>query len=423
MSISNSELILLHEAISRDTIIPDMLKTIYEMKKEKVQGIHPYAITQLSGKDTRYQTYIADTISGKRKRVTADTETGLYGKLYEHYFPTKVETLESLFPEWIKNRRNENVSGQTVHRNINHWDKYYRDNPIVKISIVRITAIQIEDFFHSAIRQNCLTMKELSNMKFIFQKLMKLALRNKTLVYNPFNDVEINTTGCRPPNNPSDSSRVYMPTEKLVLFTELNRFISENPESTDSYAIFLLFKLGLRIGELCALKWGDIDFEENEIHIHRMESSDDNNSERVLKTTIAEYTKKKSRYGDRFLPISDYELQIFKKVRSINEESNYKEDDYIFCDIDGRTKIREIDNRIRALCDKAGIPQKSAHDIRRTVASEMYSEGVDVEIIRDFLGHSDIRTTWGYILNNKGKAQTHRIITNSLSGLNGLIAL
>ena len=422
MSISNSELFLLHEAISRDTINPDMLKTLYEMKKEKIKEIHPYAITLLKGRDSRYQTYISDPLTGKRKRLTAETETVLYTKLYEHYFPPKQDTLETLFPEWIQKRRAENVSGQTIHRNINHWDKYYKDNPIAKVPIARITAIQIEDFFHSVIRQHSLTLKELCNMKFIFQKLMKLATRNKIIAYNPFNDVEINTTGCRPPNNPSDSSRVYMPAEKEMFFEELNNFICENPESTDSYAIFLLFKLGLRIGELCALKWCDIDYSENEIHIHRMETSDDNNSERALKTTIVEYTKKKSRFGDRFLPLSEYELQILNKVQAINEEYNYKDNDFIFCDSEGRTKIREIDNRIRALCDKAGIPQKSAHDIRRTVASEMSSAGVDVEIIRDFLGHSDIRTTWGYILNNKGKAQTHRIITSSLSGLNGLAA-
>ena len=43
---------------------------------------------------------------------------------------------------------------------------------------------------------------------------------------------------------------------------------------------------------------------------------------------------------------------------------------------------------------KAGIKEKSAHDIRRTVASLMFNVGrIPIEIIRDFLGHSDIKTT------------------------------
>lgn len=53
------------------------------------------------------------------------------------------------------------------------------------------------------------------------------------------------------------------------------------------------------------------------------------------------------------------------------------------------------------LCNKADIDVKSAHDIRRTVASELFNNGVPVEIIRNYLGHSDIKTTWGYILDKE----------------------
>ncbi len=90
------------------------------------------------------------------------------------------------------------------------------------------------------------------------------------------------------------------------------------------------------------------------------------------------------------------------------------------CDIQGRTKIREIDNRIRKLCNKADIEVKSAHDIRRTVASELFNNGVPVEIIRNYLGHSDIKTTWGYILDNHRKEETAKMILKSLENLNGL---
>lgn len=57
---------------------------------------------------------------------------------------------------------------------------------------------------------------------------------------------------------------------------------------------------------------------------------------------------------------------------------------------------------------------KSAHDIRRTVASELFNNGVPVEIIRNYLGHSDIKTTWGYILDNHRKEETAKMILKSL---------
>ncbi len=85
-----------------------------------------------------------------------------------------------------------------------------------------------------------------------------------------------------------------------------------------------------------------------------------------------------------------------------------------------RTTIRAIDNLIRKACNMAGIETKSAHDIRRTVASEMFNQGIPVEIIRNYLGHSDIKTTYGYILNNNGKEETSRMILNALGNMNGL---
>lgn len=63
---------------------------------------------------------------------------------------------------------------------------------------------------------------------------------------------------------------------------------------------------------------------------------------------------------------------------------------------------------------------KSAHDIRRTVASDMDRSGVTIKMIFWFLGHNDIATTHGYILNNQGKEKTKQIVIESLSGMNGI---
>jgi integrase len=67
------------------------------------------------------------------------------------------------------------------------------------------------------------------------------------------------------------------------------------------------------------------------------------------------------------------------------------------------------------------IPEKSAHDIRRTVASEMYNVGhIEIEIIRDYLGHSVLKTTSDYIVNTHDEEQFRDKIINALKGLDGL---
>lgn len=104
-------------------------------------------------------------------------------------------------------------------------------------------------------------------MKFICTDMLKYAKRKGYIDKNPYDDVIINTYACKPLVKTTDKSRIYLPNEKQLLFLELNNEINNNPRCTDSYAVFLLFKLGLRIGEIVALKWSDIDMEQKEIHI------------------------------------------------------------------------------------------------------------------------------------------------------------
>lgn len=417
-NLDENETFLLQEAIMCGKFESDVLETIKNMRKEKVLSVHPYAITTQSWGKHLFQTYITNEATGTRQRITSATEQGLYKKLYDIYFVNTVKTLETFYPEWIEKRHSIGVNPRTIHRNENHWNKYYKNHPIVKIPLHKITAEKIEDFLHYCITTYSMTVKELGNMKFILLDMMKLAKKRKFIEYNPFIDVEVHTNACRPSTKQNDISRVYLPEEKEKLFHELNKELEMHPEVTDMYAIFLLFKLGLRVGELCALKWEDINETAEEIHIHRMESKDEKGRE-GRHSQVVEYTKKKSPYGDRFLPIGDYEKWIFNKVKSINKSYGY-DSEFIFCDENGRTNIRSIDNRIRKCCKRAGIDVKSAHDIRRTVASEMFNNGVPVEIIRNFLGHSDIKTTYGYILDNKKKEDTCRMIHNALSSMNGL---
>ena len=311
-----------------------------------------------------------------------------------------------------------NLSSRTIQRNRNHWEKYYEGTKITRQSIDRILVDDIEDFFHGCISEYDLTKKELDNMKLIFKDLMKYAKKKGLILSNPYDDIEIKVNGCKPPNNPKDESRVYLPEEKEKLFQQLNKRLMQMPNETDACVVFLLFKLGLRIGEAVALKWSDIDWKAREIHIHRMESLvEDENGK--LKVTICEYKKKKSPAGDRYLPLSDYEINLFQTVMRINEEAGYSDGDFIFCDKVGRTKIRKVDNCIRAQCIRAGIEVKSAHDIRRTVASEMDRRGIETEDIRWYLGHNDIDTTRSYIMNNQGKKKTANRIIDSLSEMNG----
>ena len=243
----------------------DVLESIYKMKKKKVLEIHPYAITNL-----KQRCKMANLVSeaNGRKKISAVSEDRLYRKLFDFYYVSNNSrvTIKSLYPEWLKIREEANLSDRTLQRYDDYWKKYYEEDPIVNKPLVNLKPDHIEKFFHKSIKNYDMTKKELNNMKFVMKDILKVAVRQEIIGTNPYDIADIKTYGCKPPARKSDKSRVYLPREKERMFKALNQDLNDNPDVTDAYAVFLLFKLGLRIGEVVAIRECDIDFANKEIH-------------------------------------------------------------------------------------------------------------------------------------------------------------
>lgn len=409
------EMQLLHDAIENGSINLDVL---YDMKKIKVNEVHTMKITPPKTIKGRWQTYVPDEVKGKRKKVSAKTERDLYEKLYTHYYGVKIRTLTDLYPIMMEKRKGRNLSDQTLRKNENHWKKHYENSELCKMPLHTITADDIEIFFYTEIRKYDLKKKAVINVKTLISEMFWLAMRMNLIISNPMNEVKINYDTCNPKTNESEYDKIYLPQEKEHLFNALNS------QRIDSYnvsidAIFFLFKFGLRLGELVALKDSDIDYEHKRIHINRMETSAYNEEEK-LRPIIVEHVKMKSPYGDRYLPLSDYDIELLKKIRQMKVQIGYGNNPFLFVDKYRRVTKAKIDHRLRKYCAMAGIPEKSAHDIRRTVATELYLNHVPLEDIQRFLGHSCLETTRSYIFDLRSSEEKDKIIVNALQDMNGL---
>lgn len=250
-------------------------------------------------------------------------------------------------------------------------------------------------------------------MKFLLHYAKKINI----IPSDPFKIAEISTAGCRPPNKYSKESRIYSKEEMNDFFEALHEEIIKFKGCTDMHGIYLLFYKGIRIAELAAIRLCDIDFDLKQIYIHRMETvleGDDGNGY----ITVVDYGKKRSPYAMRWLNLTDDEIKLIKEVISINERFGYEDEDFLFLDSDGRTKVREFDNRIRKLCRQIGMEEKSAHDIRRTAASHLNAIGFSDEYIMEYLGHKDIETTRGYIYDTKSDKENRNLLTKAHAQLN-----
>lgn len=410
---------IIHELLDYDIMTPGVLEIVRTLKIEKVLQMHPYKITPPKAENGRWQSYV--NIENGRKKIIKKSEKDLHKALVEFYLDdgNKNITLIEFYSDWMIKRSISVDSAGTLRRNDQHWKKYYLESDIVTVPLRKLTKEMIEDFFHLTIKKFNLSKHELNNMKIILKGALELAYDRKIIIYDPFNTVKINYGLCRYVAKKSNKTQVYIGDEKEHLLTVLDEELIENPDNTNPLAVKLLFKIGTRVGESVATMWEDI--EDDNIHIQRMEA---NESEMIVddkklsftkpKNAIVDHLKRKNDCEDRFLHLTPGAMEILQQVKEINKRMNYPDDEFIFRGPDGRTTRRQIAYCIEKACAKAGILVKSAHDIRRTVASVMYSNGIALDEIRRILGHKDEKTTLGYIFNPYSDNETNKMIDDAL---------
>lgn len=383
---------------------------IYMIKEQLVYSVHPKDKIYERGDGTRFFTKyrVGGDTNNELKPVSCVTRSGLINKLYDIYFDSKKDiTITDLFMDWIKirtkraNKYPDKLTMNTVLRNIQHWNKYVKDYDISKTPIKKITTEILFNYFKSIIDEFNMTREELSNMKIIFTKAFSKAKDENIINLNPLLKVDFyhEDINCRTIVKKADGSKVFLEDEAITLF----KYLSET-ETVPSLAIQLSFQLGLRIGELVALKWSDIN--NGEIFIQRMEHKNyELNEDLTIKSSeleIVDRVKCNRRSGYREIQLTDKAIKILDIISSKFKKEN---DEFIFNWKGTRMDSVVFTYHLENCCKKAAIQYKSSHNIRRTTASTWCNVGVPLDEIRRMLGHKDIMTTLMYIFNTKSKKE------------------
>lgn len=161
----------------------------------------------------------------------------------------------------------------------------------------------------------------------------------------------------------------------------LLRFLSDGTDSSKA-GVLLCHATGMRLGEVCSLKWEDIDFDRRIIHINRTIQRIAA-AEGDAKTALLESTPK-SASSLREIPASGYIMQILGGMERTGE--------YV---VGGRKPVepRTYENRFRQYAQKAGIGAYSFHSLRHTFATNCIENGMDAKTLSDILGHSNVQIT------------------------------
>lgn len=206
----------------------------------------------------------------------------------------------------------------------------------------------------------------------------------------------------------------YLEKEELSLFLKTAK---EKGLDRD-YIIFLtLSYTGMRVGELCALKWQDIDFIEQSISITKTYYNPTNN--------IKEYhlLTPKTKSAKRMIEIDEFvlnELKEYKKDQNnihMRYRNKYYDKDFVFAQMDSKNPgypmyIKLIENRMKRILKLSNINNNlTPHSLRHTHTSLLAEAGVGLQEIMDRLGHRDDSTTknvYLHVTKPKKKEAAHK---------------
>lgn len=373
-----------------------------------------------------WKAYIPDeTKPNNRRVIQGKTKENLEKKILDSYKnPVNTKLVFSrYFKNWLVNYKSNEVSPSTIQRLCSDYKRYIRNSRIDKLPIDKIKRSTIREFFNEVINTHSLTKKRVNNLKSIFNGVFEFAMDNEDIQVNPTLNLKIRNTNIREELPKECTTEVFNEEEFHLLSSYMYQHYGEfRPMVT--LAVLLNFQLGLRVGELCAIRKTDIDYANRKIRIERTEVSYRPTKlvegklvqEETIHVIAEGHTKNNS---SRIIELSDEALAIIQ-VTLVLQEKHSLTSEYLFCDNEGKPIVRQrINDCLRFYCNKAGIGVKSSHKIRKTVLSKLFDKGFDFEEVMRFAGHHDKNTTIRYYLfSMKIKEDKHDKISSALSSNN-----
>ena len=163
-------------------------------------------------------------------------------------------------------------------------------------------------------------------------------------------------------------------------------YLMENMDSKN-LGILICLLTGLRIGEICALRWEDISLSEKSLYVHstlqRIQDFSDDNQ----KKTKISISSPKSQCSIRTIPLTDDIVSLIFSVFPNQSGFVLTGDDKCF------VEQRSMQNHFKRVCIAASISIVNFHALRHTFATRCIEVGFDVKSLSEILGHANVTIT------------------------------
>ena len=272
----------------------------------------------------------------------------------------------------------------------NHVLPYFGDNDSLHEQAVQTFVLQK--------LESGLSVKTVKDILIVLKMVMKFGVKNEWMNYYEW-DIKY-------PTNSANK-------ELEVLSVSNHRKILDHIQSHFTFTglgIYISLSTGLRIGEICALKWNDINITEGTITVSRtIERIYMVEGEKKHTELVISYPKTKN--SCREIPMSKELLAIVKPLKKI-----VNDDFYVLTNDEHPTEPRTYRNYYNGLKEKLGITKLKYHGMRHSFATRCIEAGCDYKTVSVLLGHSNISTTLNLYV-HPNMEQKKRCITKMFKSL------
>lgn len=308
---------------------------------------------------------------------------------------TVAQWLDRYYTIYVEPRIRSNTK-QTYPRFISWWAE--------QIGVVKLSKLQLHHV-QGAVNEIAKSKAESSveAAKIFLKAAMKQAVAEELIRKNPVDGVKV--FGRK-------TDRI-----KAVKEADIDKLASVWEQHRDGIVIPLLLETGMRIGELLALTWDDVD---QEIRITKTQIHTPKNGHMVI-----EVCDTKTEKSNRTIPVTPNVANLISILRQRRNEDRLKagqswqENNLIIARANGAPITAILcRHNIKRLCLANGLPTINPHQLRHSYATRAITAGVNPRIVQELLGHSNINTTMSIYaeVEEKAKIEATQKITQMTAG-------
>lgn len=290
---------------------------------------------------------------------------------------------DEVFNQWIKYKQNF-IKESTYNKYLNLYENYIS-------SILR--EVYVDELSNNLIQETIVTLMNLKNKQtkhklssstiksiiYVIKSTIMFA-QKREYIKEFYLQIDI-------PTNETKNVKVLSINEQRILET-----YTKNKLDMISLAILICLYTGLRIGELCALKWENIDFVNKCITVdktvQRVQKKD--KSHQIAKTALV-ITSPKTKNAQRKIPISSV---LYPILKAYYEKEKITNKYYVFANKNGdMIDPRTIQYQFKKIIELTNVQTITFHALRHTFATRCIELGMDIKTLSEILGHSNVSTT------------------------------